>query len=104
MGRAFLMEGKMPVEKVRTDLEGVLRGLANAKKAIRKSDLDQRDREIAELRQAVDALKRRVDTFAESATAAVEEIRVALTRLIPLIEALVIEREAQKKKGRWFRG
>jgi len=95
----------MPVEKVRTDLGGILRGLANAKKAIRKSDLDQRDQEIAELRQAVDALKRRVDTLAGSANAAVEEIRVALTRLIPLVEALVIEREAQKKgKRRWFAG
>jgi len=95
----------MPVEKVRTDLGGILRGLANAKKAIRKSDLDQRDQEIAELRQAVDALKRRVDTLAGSANAAVEEIRVVLTRLIPLIEALVMEREAQKKgKRRWFAG
>ena len=99
----------MALEKIQTDLNGVLRALGNAKKGIRKSDLDRLDQEIAELRQAADDLRRRVEAVGENMNAAmaeIREIREALFRLVPIIEGLVIEREAQKSKGkrRWFGG
>jgi len=96
------MEGKMSVERHQADLAGIVKAFRSAKKTVvQKPDVERQEEEIAQLRREVEELKRRTEEFARNATEGIEQIREALTRLVPLIEALVIEK-TKNRKGRWF--